>query len=165
MTLETALQAPAAEEEDEEAEDAEGPRRGLRRQLRRAGREGRPLSQRGLRRRQGATALCRVAPVLNAKPETDAENKRMVASVKRKQAALAYAAAVAKGEDAHMEDDAVDAIGLAVLVCETLLDVDDVPDAPEHLGVLAEKGESALGATGGFRVAGSGRVASTRGQN
>ena len=71
----------------------------------------------------------------------------MVASVKRKQAALAYAAAIAKGEDAHMEDDTTDAIGLAVLGSEDLLEVDDVPDAPEHLGVLAEKVSRALGAT------------------
>ena len=66
--------------------------------------------------------------------------------MKRKQAALAYAAAIAKGEDAHMEDDTTNPSASRFYLARTSLEVDDVPDAPEHLGVLAEKVSRALGA-------------------
>ena len=150
MTLETALKAPAAEGE-EEAEDEDAPKgRVVAFDVSCAApvaKDARPLSPEAFAAVKARLRVVEWRRRPSAKPETDAENKRMVASVKRKQASLAYAAAAAKGEDAHMEDDAVDAIGLAVLGSEDLLEVDDVPDAPEHFGALAEKVSRALGAT------------------
>ena len=149
MTLETALKAPAAEGEDE-AEDEDAPKgRIVAFDVSCAApvaKDARPLSNEAFAAVKARLRCVEWRHSSNAKPESDAEHKREVASVKRKQASLAYAAAVAKGEDASMPDDTTESIGLAVLSGEDLLEVDDVPDAPEHLGVLAEKVSRALGA-------------------
>ena len=91
MTLETALKAPAAEGE-EEAEDEDAPK----------GRvvafdvscaapvaNARPLSPEAFAAVKARLRVVEWRHSSTAKPETDAENKRMVASVKRKQASLA----------------------------------------------------------------------------